>query len=320
MNTVADTFLDVNTDTDQTVSEISATQAEQDAIDAYHAEQDDVVQLAIATLDPKDMLKKYAKLGSAVAKLAKRRKASVKAWNGAKDWAKVCTDLEDIVRMRVAIKEVKMDVYARVNLWLDAVRPVCPKVDKLSYYQVANKFLPTLQFDASELTGEIRKEWLTWVRLTVDKQLSDNPYSIKELDESIKERKAEIDDERKARDKRTPEAIIAAEQKAANKKLIAERSTAQSKIAQSIGDAFADKTADVNDVAKIFMDVTEQAGLAMPSRLIGFDPENCTVDDCKTLAKALLAHGKLAEMVALRDTLDVMVKIAQNAMITSKTG
>ena len=186
MNNVSDTILDVNIDTDQTVSEISATQAEQAAIDAYQAEQDDVVQLAIATLDPKDMLKKYAKLGSAVAKLAKRRKASVKAWNGAKDWAKVCTDLEEIVRMRVAIKEVKMDVYARVNLWLDAVRPVCPKVDKLSYYQVANKFLSTLQFDASELTGEIRKEWLTWVRLTVDKQLSDNPYSIKELDESIK--------------------------------------------------------------------------------------------------------------------------------------
>ena len=38
-----------------------------------------------------------------------------------------------------------------------------------------------------------------------------------------------------------------------------------------------------------------------------------------TLAKAMCAGGKLAEMKALRDTLDAMIKIAENAMIASKT-
>ena len=105
-----------------------------------------MVDLAVATLDPKDMLKKYARLGKEAMDLAEKRKASLAAgaWNGKDDFEKVCSDLETLVRMRVAIKEVRMATYVRVYLWVEAVKALVPNVEKLSYFQVANKFLPTL--------------------------------------------------------------------------------------------------------------------------------------------------------------------------------
>ncbi len=306
------------TSTDTLDNALSATADEQRVIDDYKAAEAEVVSLAVATLDPKDMLKKYAKLGAAVIKLAHKRKASFKAWER-QDFDKVCDQVGELVRMRVAIKDVRMSLFARVYLWVEAVKPLVSSVEKLSYYQVANKFVPTLAFDAVEMTGEIRKEWLTWVRVTVERQLSDDPLTMKELDESIKARKDEIERERQARSKRTPEEVIEAEQRAANKKKIAERQAAQTKVANAVAEAVTDGKADVNDIVKIVKDVVEQAGIDMPSRLVGFDPVNCTIEDCRTLAKAMCAAGKLAEMKALRDTLDAMIKIAENAMIASKT-
>jgi hypothetical protein len=302
-----------------TSNALEATVSEQSKIDAYKASETKLVDLAISTLDPKDMLKKYAKMGKETIALANIRKESlaVGSWNGQKDFDKVCEDLETLVRMRVPIKDIRMSLYARVHLFVEAVKSLCPNIEKLSYFQVANKFVPTLSFDSTDLTGEIKKDWLTWVRVTVDQQLSDNPMSMRELDESIKSRKEEIERERAAKSKRTPEQIIEAEQKAANRKMIAERQASQTKIANSVADALSESKADVNDVVKIVNDVVKQAGLEMPSRLVGFDPINCTVEDCKTLAKAMLAGGKLAEMVVLRNTLDVMIKIAQNSMVGS---
>jgi hypothetical protein len=301
---------------------LKATEAEQNKMDTYKASESKLVDLAITTLDPKDMLKKYAKMGKEVIGLANIRKESlaIGSWNGQKDFDKVCDDLETLVRMRVPIKDIRMSLYARVYLFVKAVKSLCPNVDELSYYQVANKFVPTLSFDAVDLTAEIKKEWLTWLRLTVDQQLSDHPMSMKELDESIKERKTEIERERAAKSKRTPEQILEAEQKAANRKLIKERTDAQTKIANTVADALSEKTADVNDVVKIVKDVVEQAGLEMPSRLVGFDPANCTVDDCKTLAKAMFHADKLVEMKALFSMLGVLIKQKENSLIDTLAG
>ena len=135
-----------------------ATDSEQKKIDEYRASEARVVDLAEATLDPKDMLKKYAKLGGEALKLAHKRKASLAAgaWNGKDDLNKVCSDLETLVKMRVAVKNVRMLVYIRVFLWLEAVKALVPNADKLSYHLVVNKFLPALQFDPADLTGEIK--------------------------------------------------------------------------------------------------------------------------------------------------------------------
>ena len=50
-----------------------------------------------------------------------------------------------------------------------------------------------------------------------------------------------------------------------------------------------------------------------------FDADKITVEDCKGLASLMCAAGKLTEMKYLRDRLDAMIKIAENALVTSKT-
>ena len=52
-------------------------------------------------------------------------------------------------------------------------------------------------------------------------------------------------------------------------------------MANAVADALTEGKADVNDIVKIVKDVVEQADMALPSRLVGFDPMNCTVEDCR---------------------------------------
>jgi hypothetical protein len=293
-----------------------ATEAERNAIEDYKAEEAEVVSLAVATLDPKDMLKKYAKLGRAVLNLAAKRKRSFKGWVR-EDFDKVCDDLAVLVKMRVPIKDVRMSLFARIYLWVEAVKPLVPNVEKLSYFQVANKFVPTLSFDAVELTGEIKKEWLTWVRTTVERQIGDDPMSMKELDASIEERKKEIERERAA--KKDPEKALQAELRAAEKKAKTERQASQNKVFKALDSAISEGHADVNDVVQIVEKALSENKLALPRKFSGFDHENCTIEDCVMLAKGMFAAGKLVEMKALRDNLDAMIKIAEHALLKSKT-
>jgi hypothetical protein len=294
-----------------------ATEAEQKAIDEYRASEARVVDLAVQTLDPKDMLKKYARLGCEALKLAQKRKGSFKAW-AKQDFEKVCTDLETLVKMRVAIKDIRMGVYVRVHLWVEAVKALCPNVEKLSYFQVSNKFLPTLAFDPVELTGEIRKEWLTWVRTAVERQLGDEPMSIKDLDQSIDDQKKEIERARTA--KKDPEKLLEQERKATEVKSKKERRDGQNKIVESLDAAITNGHADVNDVVQIVDQVLKSNNLTLPAKVVGFDPATCTAADCKTLAAAMAGAGKIAEMKILRDTLDAMIKIAEHALLTRAAG
>lgn len=305
--------------TDVASDVIEATEAEAKKIADYRASEAKLVDLAVATLDPKDMLKKYARMGKETLGLAKQRMDSLAAgaWNGKEDFAKVCSDLETLVRMRVPIKQIDMNVYARVHLWVEAVKALVPNVEKLSYFQVTSKFVHTLRFDPADLSGEIKKDWLTWVRTTVERQLSDDPMTMKELDASIEAHKKEIERERQAKSRRTPEQVLEAEQRAANRKQIAERTAAQTKVSNAVADALSEGKADVNDIVKIVKDVVAQSKLDMPSRLVGFYPENCTIADCKLLASAMCNAGKYDEMKYLRNRLDAMIKIAENAMVAS---
>ena len=294
---------------DNTLS--GATDAEQKKIDDYAATEDRVVELAISTLDPKDMLKKYAKLGSEALKLAAKRKASLKAgsWNGAKDLAKVCDDLETLVKMRVAIKDVRMLVYIKVCLWVTAVKVLVPDVERLSYHQVVNKFLPTLAFDADALTGEIRDGWIGWVTATVTQQLGDEPMSLVDLDATIKERNAEIAREKTA--KRDPDKALEQEQKAAEAKVRFERKAGQSKISDAIDKALVADHVKADDVLDIVSKVLKDHKIEMPST--GFNAASATPNDVKMIARQLMMAGKYTEMAVLRDTLDAMIKIIDNA-------
>lgn len=291
-----------------------ATEAEQKTINEIRDAETRLVDLAVATLDPKDMLKKYAKLGAETLKVARKRKASIKAGAWTKeDLSKVFSDLTLLIKMRVAIKHVELDKYVRVHMFVEAMRPLVPNIEKLSFHQAVNKFIPTLSFDAVELTGEVQKGWLTWVRETLEIQLSDSPMSMKDLDASIAEQKAAI---LKARNsKRTPEQQDEIDRKAAESKVRKERKDAQSKVADSVDKAIVDGHATGDDIAGIVEVVLKEHGIEMPK--MGFDPATATISDCKLVADVMFTTGRVAEMKYLRDRLDAMIKIAENAMVTS---
>jgi hypothetical protein len=293
-----------------------ATDAEQGKLDAYRSAENDVVNLIVATVDPKDALKKYYKVGKSTHALAERRRDSLAkgAWNGNKDFAKVCDDVETLVKMRVAVKDVRPSVYVRVYLWVDSVRAIVPNVDKLSYNTIANKLLPTLAFDPVELTGEIKKEWLTFVRVTCERQLSSSPMTMDEIDASYDETKAQIELDRKRNSKLSAEQQLENELKAANKKKLAERSASQSKVSESISNALIEGKADVNDILAVVRQSIASTNVEHERGIAIIDASKISLDDCKSLASVMCAEGKLAEMTFLRDRLDHMIRVATTAL------
>jgi hypothetical protein len=288
---------------------LHATDAEQGKLDAYRDAENDVVDTIVATIDPKDALKKYCKAGKQTLALAIRRLESLAdgAWNGRKDFDKVCDDVATLVKMRVAVKDVRPSTYVRTHLWVEAVRAIVPNVDKLSYNTIANKLLPMLEFDPMTLTGEIRKEWLTFVRTTVERQLSSSPMTMDELDKSIDQCKADIELDRKRNSKLSAEQQLENELKAANKKKLAERSASQSKISQTVSDALIEGKADVNDVLAVVRQAIDLSKVEHTRGIVVIDADAITVDDCRDLTFVMCNAGKIVEMTYLRDQLSRML-------------
>ena len=296
---------------------LHATQAEQGKLDAYKSAETELVDLIVSTVDPKDALKKYWKVGKSTHALAMRRLKSLAdgAWNGRKDFDKVCDDVATLVKMRVAVKDVRPSVYVRVFLFVEACKSIVPNVHAISYHAIANKLLPTLQFDATTLTGEIKKEWLTFVRLTCENLLSDKPMTMGELDKAIDERTDEIERERKANSKLSAEQQLENELKAANRKKVAERETSQSKILKSVHDSLIDGLADVNDVVAVVKKAIGASNIEHERGIVVIDASKISADDCKSLAFVMCSEGKVAEMTYLRDTLSSMLASMQSAML-----
>jgi hypothetical protein len=226
----------------------------------------------------------------------------------------VCSDLETLVKMRVPIKNVEMGQYVRVHLWVEALKPHVPTVADLSFFQITHKFLHTLQFDSEALTGELRKEWAAWVITAVATQLSDEPLSMKDLDASIEERKAEI--ERAKRKNPDPEKELVRLQKEQERKVRKEREDSLSKISDAIDKAILDEHADAKSVRDIAAKVLADHKLTLPTEG-AFDAKTAGVNDVLAIAKGLFEAGKVAEMRRLHETLGQMLKVIDTAMKTA---
>lgn len=274
----------------------------------------EIVSLAVATLDPKDMLRKYARLGKAVLDHAIWQKRNFAKWED-QDWERLCDKVAAQVKFQVAIKDVRISAFARIHLWVEAVRPMVPDVEKLSYYQVVNHFLPTLKFSPTDLVGEIKKGWVDFVREAVARQLSDDPLPIKALADSIANHKKRLEDEANA--KKDPAKLAEAEHRAQVAKKTKAENDLRTKLTTSIDEALGgvlrpEQLVDlVNAVAKerkVDLPVGNLDALA-----------GMSVAEAKLLALALYKAGNLASMIVLRDQLDMMVKTVQNAAIASKS-
>jgi hypothetical protein len=281
-----------------------------------------VVALAVSILDPKDMLRKYASLGSEGLKLAKRRKASLPAgsWKGTgkqNDYTKVCDDLGLLIRSRVPIKCVEMDKYVRVHLWVEAVRPLVPNVEKLSYYQVSAKFLPTLVFDGDDLTGELKKNWIGFVTSAVTRQLSKEPMSMRELDAEIEAEKAKIEAESLRRRKPiTAEEEVAAADKAADKKRRVEKNNASIRVQEALDDAIDNGHMTEIDVLMVAQKACQDHKLELPKS--GLDVKALTRNDLFAIVDGLMVAERLDDMKAMHKRLTMILEMTDNAIAMMK--
>jgi hypothetical protein len=255
-----------------------------------------LVALAVATLDPKDMLKKYAALGRGVIDHALWQKGNFPKWE-AQDWDRLCDKLADQVKFQVAIKDVRMGLFARIYLWVEAVRPMVPDVEKLSYYQVVNFFVQTLKFSSTDLVGEIKKGWIEFVRETVAQQVSDAPLTIAALKVAIAEHTKRLEDEANA--KKSPEKIMEAAHKAEVAKRTKAETDLRTKLTTGIDEALGgilSPTAVVDILNKVAADRKVDLPAGNMDKLASMSPQ-----EAKLLASSMWKAGNISAMKVLRD-------------------
>ena len=296
-----------------------ALPAMDDATAAKMSKNDDaiarIVSLAVATLDPKDMLKKYAKLGKAALDHAIWQKNQFPAWAD-EDYKRLCERIGDQVKFQVAIKSVRIDDYIRVHAWVEAVRPMVPEVERISFFQVVNKFLPMLSWSRTELSGEIKKGWVDFVKATVAQQVSDAPMSIKDLDAAIQAHAAHLEAERNAG--KSPEQLAEAERR----KAVADATRAEMKAREDFTTSVDEALGGIlspSQLVDIVNKVAKDRGVTLPAGNLGTIAK-MTPAEAKLLAKSMWDAGNMASMKVLRDQLDVMVKTFENAAVQSKVG
>lgn len=256
--------------------------------EANEARIEKLVSLAESTLNPKDMLKKYAALGKAFVGHARWQKSKFKGWDK-QDYDRAALRIEDQVKMRLPIKEVRMDVYARVYAFLEYARPIAPDVDKLSYYQVANKFLPMLQWDKVDIEGSIKKEWVVFLAEIVGYQTGNDPLTMKQLDAAIDERKDQIRTESVSH--KDPEKAAEQERKAENAKLVAKRQASVGKVGKAVSDALTEGAISGKDIAETVASVAKAFNIEI-NTASGLDPATASVEDVRLFMAALFHHGK----------------------------
>ena len=263
-----------------------------------------IVDLAVETLDHAGKLVAYAALGEAALDHALWQKFNAPVWADG-DYSRLCRRAEDEVRARVPIANVEMDVYIRLHAWVEAVRPMVPGVERLSFFQARNKFMTTLSWSRRDLSGEIKDGWVEFVRVHVARQVGDNPLSIKELDAAFAAHKALLARERAIDAGQDPARLADQARRTAECKARVERKGSLDRIAESIDRALADGHVDGDGLMQVVAAVARDRKLTLPR--VGFDPAAATAEDAKLLAKAMWAAARTAEMKALRDQLDVLI-------------
>jgi hypothetical protein len=292
---------------------------------------DGIRKLALAgaeLVDYKSKLKEYCAYGKKVFNHAQWQRSLVKNYEAA-DFKRLCTEVEGEMRLLAAVsnKEFRVAVFVRTYLWTEAVKTLHPDAMSLSYHLVCNIMLPTLSFSESNLTARIPDVWAEWVKQTVEKQLSDDPDSLADVRASYKQYKKDIADAKLA--KKSPEAVLEAERKAA----LAARSSAESKARNDLSNALSQAMSkdggtttlvEPKSIVGLIEHIARESGVDLPpsgAAKSERSPFQIVLDAAKTmtgpeavlLVKALEDSGNTVAMTLMYARLRKTVKNARAA-------
>jgi hypothetical protein len=144
--------------------------------------------------DPTDKLKRQCQLGEAFVERAKHQKLNTTDWSG-KAYSSLASKQEETVKLVLGINEVRLDVSAKIYGFVEFVKVANPLVENVSYYRIANHFLPMFKWDCKALEGSIEPDWLAFLRTVIDRNAETKdvkPMSIKELTSLIEAEKARL--------------------------------------------------------------------------------------------------------------------------------
>jgi hypothetical protein len=234
------------------------------------------------------------------------------------DFDRLMNRIADEVRLYVPIKNIEVGKYVLAfEFTVRARELVGDAIDKMPYHLMQRYLVPNaFAFSKTGLEGEIKPEWADFVKGIIAEQTGPKPLNVAEFQDRVKAHADRLAAEKAA--KADPgKAALEAANKALKEKAKAVGG-ANAAVTTAVSAALANQFLNGVQVLGIVETVAKAHGVDLPN--MGFDPMTCTVKDAKLLAQAMFGAGKIAEMKALRDTLDVLVKQAENAMIQSKVG
>jgi hypothetical protein len=265
------------------------------------------------TFDTKSTLKRHAALGKAFVKRAQYEAiVTGDGWNRTA-YSQLAQRLELRARVEMGIPSVKLDVAAKIHGFLEAVRVTHKSVDDVSYYRISNKFAQMFQWDCKKLEGQIKPEWLTFVRSHIDGNAEIDgakPMSIKELDSKIAEQEALIKSESDAKSgPKDPGKALASKARAAQTAALKKRDESRAKLTDAIADVVENGDFAADDLSKHLAAVTTEYGISLPREVVHhFDAKSIDVKGATEIMQALYAAGKMAEIHAMVNMGQQMIK------------
>lgn len=213
---------------------------------------------------------------------------------GNNDYKRLCDRVTDAVVMSgTAPGDVRVATYVRMFVWAIHVKSLLPEgrdVYGLSYYVVANKLLPTLDFDNATLIGSIKADWQAWVMQTVC-DLLDGKLSSAQLDKSIADETKRIKDKKNA--VRNPEAVAKEEKLAMERQANKPRKQAREAVINSVASIIEEGFATPQEIVALVKDglvhaKADASCMDVNPKMFGFIAESATEEDFYKLAAAIV--------------------------------
>lgn len=272
-----------------------------------------------AAFDTSDKLKRQTTLGESFVERARHQKECTTDWNKAA-YSDLASRREEQAKIELGINDVRLDVSAKIYGFVEAAKITNPLVEKVSYYRIANHFIPMFEWDVKTLEGQIKPEWLTFVRNIIDRNAEtedSKPMPIKELVAAIDEEKktqaqtanlAPNDNAGKAL-KGSAKAAATREKNAAKARRDAAREGLQTAVEAIVEHGDMSKA----DLTKHFLATASEFDVEIPIERIEtvkpFDAKSATVASVKELMQALYLAGKMAEI-------DTIVRVGGTMLTT----
>jgi hypothetical protein len=224
------------------------------------------------------------------------------------DWTQCCNEASLLVRATCPARGSYLNIArcARMALFVREMKPTVPNIERLSFHQIDEFFLPYLEMNTGTMTGNIRKGWLLFLTETCNAQLGDHPLDMRKLREAIDSHEKQL---AKSADPKTQDELNAA----ATRKARREVNTA---FVHAVDKALsADAKMSVDDIRDSVNHGLKAHGKELPTPApievvrevvktvkeevlveVGCDPTKCTQADLATFVQAMYALGRFDEI------------------------